>query len=125
MTDQTRHNVVQLRRHGSPATLTRNADSTTEQFVGVFLSAGQNVQVRLAPGARLDVSSNQPWIWIDLRIARPEDPDGGAWTGPRPLQDDLVAREDDGSGSGPVTYKVYDVVPDGHSGAKLILKLAE
>ncbi len=125
MTDYARHNLTQLRRHGTPATLTRAADASTESFVGVYLSANQNVQVRVAQGVQFEVNSNQPWIWIDLTVARPDDADGGAWTAALPRQGDRVAVAETRAGTEAVTYEICDFRPDGYGGAKLILRRYE
>jgi hypothetical protein len=108
-------NLARLETHGTPASLTR-ADGSTESFVGVFLSAYQDSRIRLAPDGGLSVSSTQPWIWVDLQVARPDDPDGNCnWVGAVPVQNDTITVGSD-------AYRVYDTEPDGFGGTKLILK---
>lgn len=84
--------------------------------MGVFLSAHQDSRLRLTPSGELAVSSVQPWIWVDLEVARPDDPaETRSWIGAVPAQNDIVVIGSD-------TYRVYDVQPDGFGATTLILK---
>jgi len=120
MTDFISQNLRFLRRFGAPAILTRKMDSTSEEFVGVFSGAHQESLLRVtgnvAAGMNIAVSSTEPWIWIDIAVARFSDSGtADSWSGAVPKQNDDITVAG-------VAYRVYDAQPDGQGGLRLILK---
>jgi len=114
-----------IEEFGRNATLTR-ADGSTEVCQGVLYSPSGDDRLRLTPNAGLTVTSQEPHLFINLKYARPCDPEATReWVGPTPQQNEEISVADDDTGSGPMNYTVYDLKLDGIGGCKLVLKVAD